>query len=380
MIYFLHIPKTGGQTLATRIAAAFPEGRAYILKDNIANAEALKALLSTYDYVEGHAGAGVLDSPPPELSVMVAVRDPVEQIISHYRHIRREPKLKLHVASHMLPTGEFMERFAAQMFNFQARSLIAACRPSALWERLEGDEVWMPRRLDDAIGRIRWLVPTEAIDEFCPLWSFETGVAVPPSEKRINVSGPDGVETDELRDWLRRRPERYVVDSLLWARARRAFENWRSGLLSQGAAGLEAASAMRVFADGDTGVWLLRDWHLQPVEGEGSPGWWAGPGNYPEIRVRRGQRRQLTFQMSSLLGVHWQRMRVVHCGIQRELPTRREIDEATGIVTITANLGPIGPDERLKLLAPEDLSALPMTPTVLEGPRRAFLARNWQLI
>ena len=81
MILFLHIPKTGGQTLATRVASAFPPGRCSVMQTDILDAGALAALSAGHDFFEGHLAPGALRDPPPGLRVMAAVREPVEQMI-----------------------------------------------------------------------------------------------------------------------------------------------------------------------------------------------------------------------------------------------------------------------------------------------------------
>lgn len=92
MIFFLHIPKTGGQTLATRLASAFPPGRCSVMQADILDADALARLSADHDFFEGHLALGTLRDPPPGLRVMTVVREPVEQIISHYRHILRDAR------------------------------------------------------------------------------------------------------------------------------------------------------------------------------------------------------------------------------------------------------------------------------------------------
>ncbi len=99
MIYFLHIPKTAGQSLSTRIASAFPPGRSKILVPFVATRDELRDLAASYDMVGAHTAQNVLADRPPGMELMVAVRNPVEQIVSLYRHIRRAPLNPLHAAS-----------------------------------------------------------------------------------------------------------------------------------------------------------------------------------------------------------------------------------------------------------------------------------------
>lgn len=56
-MFYLHIPKTGGQTLARRLASAFPPGRAHLQEGQFtypADCAALGECLSAHDFVEAH--------------------------------------------------------------------------------------------------------------------------------------------------------------------------------------------------------------------------------------------------------------------------------------------------------------------------------------
>jgi hypothetical protein len=147
MIFLLHIPKTGGQTLATRLAAAYPPGRAYIMRDNIEDGHTLIDRCRSYDFVEAHVGHAALSSKPAEVDVISVVRDPVEQILSHYRHVKRGADMALHrIANAMAPT-DFLLRFASFFCDFQARALVRAhlpAPPEALWR---GEQRWLMRHI-----------------------------------------------------------------------------------------------------------------------------------------------------------------------------------------------------------------------------------------
>src|SRR5229473_3232141 len=67
MIFFLHIPKTGGQTLAVRLASAFALNRIHILKDDLhypADNEVFSRLVESRDFVESHVFGSVLEEQP----------------------------------------------------------------------------------------------------------------------------------------------------------------------------------------------------------------------------------------------------------------------------------------------------------------------------
>ncbi|MBX9700766.1 MAG: hypothetical protein K2X74_15115, partial [Acetobacteraceae bacterium] len=99
MLFFLHIQKTGGQTLGARLAAGFTPERTSVMRRDIASRGDLHAMAEQHDFIAGHPGSGCLVDPPPGLQVLSLVRDPVETIISLYRHIRRDPLNPLHAAA-----------------------------------------------------------------------------------------------------------------------------------------------------------------------------------------------------------------------------------------------------------------------------------------
>jgi hypothetical protein len=379
MIYFLHIPKTAGQSLATRIASAFPPGRSKILVPVISTREELQELAARYDMLGAHTAQNVLAHRPPGMELMVAVRDPVEQIVSLYRHIRRDPLNPIHAASLALPPRLFIERFAGHFFNFQTRSLVTPFNVPTPADWIAGEEAWLLRRLADVAPGIRWLFPTERTDEFCALWSVETGRPLGQPNATLNQVADDNVDAPALRAWLLQRPERFAVDSLLWAMAQRRYADWRDALLSRSPATGDAAPGAQAWASNGAGVWLVRDWHPPEKSADGGTDWWAGPGLFPRIRLRRGPYRLLRFDVMVLLGVHWNRIRLFCEADMGEVPFRGALDLETQVVRFEADIGRLGPDETLVLFTQEDISKVPPVPLALRMPRRSFVARNWSL-
>ncbi len=379
MIYFLHIPKTAGQSLATRIASAFPPGRSRILVPVIATQEELQDSATRYDMVGAHTAQNVLAQRPPGMELMVAVRDPVEQIVSLYRHIRRDPHNPIHAASVALPPRLFIERFAGHFFNFQARSLVTAfCVPTpADW--IAGEEAWLLRRLADVASGIRWLFPTERADEFCALWSVEAKRPLGQPNAMLNQVTDDNVDAPALRAWLRQRPERFAVDSLLWAMAQRRYADWRDALLSRSPATGDAAPGAQAWASDGAGVWLVRDWHPPEQSVDGGTDWWAGPGLFPRIRLRRGPHRSLRFEAMVFLGVHWNRILLLREPGMDEVPFRGELNPEAKRVRFAAEIDRLGADETLVLFTEEDIAMVPPVPLALGTPRRGFVTRDWRL-
>jgi hypothetical protein len=379
MIFFLHIPKTGGQTLATRIAAAFPPGRSYVLQSNITSAEELARLCAQHDFVEGHTAAGVLADAAGSPDIMMAVRDPIEQIISNYRHIRRDPALRLHKTAMAMPPVAFMERCADRIFNFQAKSFVKAFAGMDLLELAGGDDLWVMRHFETSLGRLRWLLPTEAIDQFGPLWALETNRALPLPTVEVNRAASDDVDAAALRGWLRERPERFALDSLLWARARARFAAWSYEVLSRWGGVPADESPMCAFRQGQARIWLGQGWHAPAQRGDGVTEWWSGPDFFSSVRVRPAGHRELRFEVAASLGVQLHKLRILHPDSRRILPLALRVLPGTSIGELRVTLDGLGEDERLLVHGPEDVHLLPDLPFALQTPRRGFATQNWRL-
>ena len=380
MLFLLHLPKTGGQTLASRLASAFPPGRSSIISADILRPEQLASLADAYDFFAGHVAPKSLDGPMGHLKLITAVRDPVEQIISHYRHILREPTNPLNQVATRLGAVEFLERFSYHMFNFQARSLISAFRASTAADLLGGDDLWLLRHLEHTVDAIEWLVPTDRIDEFLLLWSMENERPIGHSALQVNTSPKDQVDSAALRAWLQGRPERFIADSVLWSLALRRYAAWRHALtVCHPGTGEPAAGCLAWSAKDGAAIWLFRDWHAPVHRTDGMLEWWAGPGVFSAIRVRRGHRHRLVFEIATALGVRREHVRLFRQTAMTEVPmTTRAMQDQNSLV-VEADLTDSGAVTDLLLFAPEDITVFPVVAPALMTPRRSLATQNWRL-
>lgn len=378
-VFLLHVPKTGGQTLAHRLALGFAPERCSLLRADLRTPAQLAELAAQHEFFEAHPAAGVLASSPPGLRVMAAVRDPVEQIISRYRHILREPRLHLHPPAMALSPTAFLERFAHFMFDFQARTLVAASRAPLPSDRIGGEVWWLLRHLEPAVAGLCWLLPSEAIDEFCTLWALAERRPVGPPELRVNAGPADHVDAAALRGWLRARAERFAVDAVLWEQARLRHAEWRGAVLAATIATGDPPPGTLAWTDDDAAIWLTRDWHRPARRADGIFEWWSGPGFFPRVRLRRGGRARLHFEGAAFLGVRWDKLRLFRAADLRELPLQRSFEEGTHIARYTASIGELGPEEELVLYGLEDITVLPAVPLALETPRRGWATQHWRL-
>lgn len=381
MIYYLHIPKTGGQTLATRIAAAFPRERSWILQGDIRNPNHLKELLQNHDFVEGHAGVAALRGLDPAVDIICTVRDPVAHARSLFAHIMREPRLRLHPPARALGLRGFMQHYGDHLFNMQAGSLTQVFDHRDLGYHREGRELWTLDRLAAAVRRVRWLVPTEQIDDFCLWWPIETGRPALPAGQRVNVA-PHADEDDEVAAFARENPHRLGLDFTLWALAQDRYAAWRAAVARAAAPAPDERHASCAFSDGQgSGIWLERGWYPRAVRGDGTAEWWAGPAAISDLRVRRRpDQTRLSFEVPALINFRHEGIHLYPVGSTKRLAGRVSPVGEGPVMTLSFTLPPeLGDDVRLQIQVPRAASLLEVNPSSGDGQRRSFAAQNWSL-
>ena len=109
MIFYLHVPKTGGQSLTRRLASAFLPDETHYFKEELTHpkgVETLRALAETKKFVESHVAGPVLKDVK-DVDVLATIRNPVDQMVSNWRHMRRDPSLMWHRAARQLTPAAF---------------------------------------------------------------------------------------------------------------------------------------------------------------------------------------------------------------------------------------------------------------------------------
>jgi hypothetical protein len=381
MIYYLHIPKTGGQTLATRIAAAFPRDRSWILQGDIRSPNQLRDLLREHDFIEGHASVGTLRGLDPAVDLMCTVRDPIAHVRSLFAHILREPRLRLHPPARALGFRGFAQHYGDHLFNMQAGSLVQVFESRDLGYYREGHELWTLDRLAAAVRRVRWLVPTEQIDDFCLWWPIETGRPAVPGGSRVNVAAA-AEQDDEVTAFVRENPHRLSLDYALWAMARQRYDAWRSAVAVAAAPPPDERHASCAFSDGQGhGIWLERGWYSRALRGDGMAEWWAGPAAISELRVRRSpDQLRLSFEVPALIGFRHEGINLFAANSAKRLPVRMAPVGDGPIMAMSFTLPPdLGIDIRLQIQVPRAASFLEVSPPSGDGQRRSFATQNWSL-
>jgi hypothetical protein len=130
-VVFVHVPKTGGMTLASILARQFRAAAAYQLEGPLTAArQELRRLplerLRNLRLVGGHVPFGLHECLPRPARYVTLLRDPVERLVSVYYYGRLRPEWPIHRQIH--DRGWTLDDFiasdaAAEFHNQQTRML-----------------------------------------------------------------------------------------------------------------------------------------------------------------------------------------------------------------------------------------------------------------
>lgn len=129
MIISVHIPKTAGTSLRTGLGQRFGSrllldykgwpasgslsDRFCRLWEKIEVYRSLKTLTANYDVIHGHFLASKYFPLRAQALFCAFFRDPVDRVVSHYRHVLRNPNPDNPVWAHVDPTGMTLGQYAS---------------------------------------------------------------------------------------------------------------------------------------------------------------------------------------------------------------------------------------------------------------------------
>ncbi len=127
-IFFIHVPKTGGNTVVAWFLAFMPVDRVYPPPPRLtlpdADLEQARALLPGLTFLHGHTEGGLSKVLPlDDLQLVTFLRHPVRLVVSHYLHFRYAPSQVMHRAARTFGIQDFLRRFPTFGTNPQARYL-----------------------------------------------------------------------------------------------------------------------------------------------------------------------------------------------------------------------------------------------------------------
>jgi hypothetical protein len=376
-VFFLHIPKTGGQTLATRLKTAYPESAADILGEDFNYPEGivhLRSRLKSCDFIERHVSGPILQDFN-YISVLTVIRDPVKQIVSSYLHIKREPRNPLSRAANKLSPADFFHRFGDFFYNRQASYLVGAFFSD---EERNDKFTFLVNRIHAAGQRVKWMIPTEHINDFIPLWCAENDKHICCDALDINVANrSDNIDT--LTKIIQDSPELYAIDLMLWRMAHKRFAEYKSAIWRELHPFSFPNNSSKAYFNDEAGVWLRSGWYPPEMTPDGDRVWWAGPTARAQVSYKRKpEQNELSFSIEVVCGIAPSQITIYNESMSKELPTRLEgIDGER--VRLIADLSSIDIQGTLNICVPEVWAPIMVTENDDNIDRKSFAARNWRL-
>lgn len=232
-VVFVHVPKTAGTTLKGVLAAQYRRVHDVPGRSAVESIERFRQLdpeeRSAVDLVMGHLTLGLHDALPRGCDYLTFLRNPVEQVMSGFHQIRRNPRNPLHNA--LLVEADSPEAYIDfqrkwGIDNLQTRHLAGVAphvRPEAdaVDFDLEGDRYREIAR-QNIETHIRLTFLTEMFDEALIILKHTLGWRRKPFYQRQNVGEADRAPTRLLpRDLVSRieRANRHDVELYEFAKA-----------------------------------------------------------------------------------------------------------------------------------------------------------------
>lgn len=207
-VIFLHVPKTGGKTMAAALRYKYP-AQTLFLDSLYAPLELIEEIplerRRRARAVTGHLHYGVHRHMPQTCEYITMLRDPVARVVSHYRHILDNPRNWLHdaVAGSGMALEDFVSQISEPSLENEQTRLIAGLGDGQMMElgpgrRLRGSEKPPPPLTEGDLGQAkrnldRFLVVglTERFDESFILIRRALGWRLPMYERHnVSKAGP----------------------------------------------------------------------------------------------------------------------------------------------------------------------------------------------
>lgn len=196
-LYFMHIPKTGGTSLADAILWSYPLNKIFY-PNNIVTEDFINANINRIDrdsIIIGHPGPGIGGIIKDIADVVTVLRNPRDRTVSQYLQIRRHYDNPNCCDARLLSLDEFLRRHPEQI-AFQALYLDQVVNGESLYDY---SEIYgRISRVCDYIFSIKLAGVMERSAEFCAALTGLIGSPCPITLLNLNSSIGHGESSDEI--------------------------------------------------------------------------------------------------------------------------------------------------------------------------------------
>jgi hypothetical protein len=321
-LFFVHIPKTGGNTVISHFLAFLPLEQVYPPPPQLTMIDGdftvARERLPNLRFLHGHVRAPLQNAMPmDQLQLVTFIRHPVRLVASHYLYARHMPALPLHGPAKALGITEFLRHYPSIGTNPQTRYL-----SEAFGMRLASNPFEPSEQGATALDRFDFVGITERMQESLDALSDLSGLpSFPASRANEGRASRDEVEAceDALRrndDWLLRLGADFVLRRTAeerldrWLATRRA--NQAAGKLLGGLRG-DVPMPWVLTRLEDAALSFLDGWHAQGWIGEPRPDngyWWTTEVARVLIASASGRPLRVRMHVLETMGFDAARIRV----------------------------------------------------------------------
>jgi hypothetical protein len=196
-IVFLHIPKTGGNSLSRAFGRLYAPHQQFTDKGNISAdyLDRIAAAAGDRAFIWGHPANGALTRVTDKVDIITMLRRPVDQIISNYLHIRENPDDVLNSKANRLSFSEFLQQ-NPNYIACQTLSIASATREQAF--DILGDTQGLMTAVADFLDGAAFVGVLDRPLACCEVLSDQLGGGFPSRLHHLNSARMRGAATDSI--------------------------------------------------------------------------------------------------------------------------------------------------------------------------------------
>ena len=320
-VFFIHIPKTGGNTVVSHFLAFLPVEQVFPPPPQLTllgpDFPVARERLPGLRFLHGHVRVPVQNQLPlARLRLATFIRHPVRLVASHYLYFRHMPELPMHGPAKALGIIDFLRAYPNYGTNPQTRYLT-----QALGMRRAGDPNEPSDQSGAALERLDFVGVTERMQESLDAMSEHYSIPTFPAQ-RLNEGRASRDEMEACEDVLRRDEWllRLGADFVLRRAAEERLDRWLSDRRSERAAagllaGLRGAGPMPFVPSRqeDAALAFLDGWHAQGWVGEPHADnryWWTSEAARVIVASASGRPMRVRVHVLETMGFDAARIRV----------------------------------------------------------------------